>query len=692
MIAPRQLMFAAASLACWLAVAGAAGPTTRDDVGALLGALVDPAAGALTPEDTRARQVLHQLALQTSGAERVDFVKALAAELEKERPVGVKVYVLDQLKWAGTEDAVGAVGRCLQQRELLSHAAMALTAIGGDASRTALRDALSRVAGGDRHIVIQALGVLRDGQSATALRTLATDNDREVRLAAFFALANIGDEPAATLLFDAMKSAGAYECAKAADACLLLARRLAESGRKDAAVAVYRRLADQPEGAQSDHVRAAGVQGLVSLTGAGAMGELLKALASTRPALRAAARETACAMVGEAASKAWVAELGGKSLATEMVLAILGRRADPSTWPPVSQRLKDPSEAVRLAAIAAAPSVGGRDAVVMLVELLGKPSSAEAKAARQSLIDAQIADLDALLAQAVGAAADDARVALIEILAARRAVGQAQTVAAQTSAKSAPVRLAAITALGAVGDERHVPLAIQLLADAATEEEAKAAEQTLGSLCVGSVQQASDVERIGAALGSPAQKHRMALCRVLGRVGGPQAMSLVREILSKADGADRDALVRIVASWPDVSAMADLLRIAGQTSDVAHHVLAMRRYLGLAAGLSRRAPDQALKHFQDAAPVVRSTEGKKAFLGGVGDLQRPAAIKLLEPYAQDEEVKDEAAAASLRLARSVGRQSRPEMAALLRKIIEAGPKGDLKTQAQAALADIEKGK
>jgi hypothetical protein len=65
---------------------------------------------------------------------------------------------------------------------------------------------------------------------------------------------------------------------------------------------------------------------------------------------------------------------------------------------------------------------------------------------------------------------------------------------------------------------------------------------------------------------------------------------------------------------------------------------------------------------------------------------------LLEPYAQDEEVRDEAAAAALRLARSVGRQSRSEMAALLRKIIEAGPKGDLKTQAQAALADIQKGK
>ena len=138
---------------------------------------------------------------------------------------------------------------------------MALAAI-GDGAAEQFRNALGKSSGKMKLTVIQNLGVLGDTGSVKQLKAAISDEDREIRLAAGWALANIGDSGAADLLLDAADAKDTYERAKATKTCLLLAERLAAAGKKEQAVKIYKHLRDAREGSDESYVCEAANEGL----------------------------------------------------------------------------------------------------------------------------------------------------------------------------------------------------------------------------------------------------------------------------------------------------------------------------------------------------------------------------------------------------------------------------------------------
>ena len=72
----------------------------------------------------------------------------------------------------------------------------------------------------------------------------------------------------------------------------------------------------------------------------------------------------------------------------------------------------------------------------------------------------------------------------------------------------------------------------------------------------------------------------------------------------------QDAAVRVMAEWPDVEAAVDLLELAKNTQNEAHHVLAIRGYIRLATRQSRLPA--AIDMFKQALTVARRVDEKKA--------------------------------------------------------------------------------
>ncbi|MHC4207793.1 MAG: HEAT repeat domain-containing protein, partial [Planctomycetota bacterium] len=92
--------------------------------------------------------------------------------------------------------------------------------------------------------ILQNLGVVRDTKSVGALKKAASNKDEAIRVAAVWALANIGDADSANeLLRSADKSEG-WERTQATKACLLLAEKLGAAGKKSEAVRIYKHLRD----------------------------------------------------------------------------------------------------------------------------------------------------------------------------------------------------------------------------------------------------------------------------------------------------------------------------------------------------------------------------------------------------------------------------------------------------------------
>ncbi len=236
----------------------------RESLVALIGMLVDPAKG----EDFKARYALHCLAvhvckLNNNRTQRA-FARTLASQLGGDRPKAVQKYLIEQLQVAGGKEAVPTLGQMLLDDKLYEPAAMALTAI-GDGAAEQFRNALGKSGGKMKLTMIQNLGVLKDTGSVKQLRAALDDKDREIRLAAGWALANTGDSGSMDLLLRAAETKDAYERIKATKACLLLAESLAQAGRRESAVKIYKHLRDGREGSGETYVSEAANEALAKL-------------------------------------------------------------------------------------------------------------------------------------------------------------------------------------------------------------------------------------------------------------------------------------------------------------------------------------------------------------------------------------------------------------------------------------------
>ncbi len=233
----------------------------REKILGLIELLVPPGEG----DDTKAHYALHcvgnhVLKIKDEKARR-EFSETLAAQLGGQRPKPVQAYLCQELQWAGRREATAALGKLLTDAELCEPAALALVAI-RDGAAEQFRAALPQVKGKCRLNVIQGLGAVRDAQSVDGLKPALGDPDREVRLAAGWGLAQIGDASSVDVLLKAAEVEPGWERIQATKHCLVLAEKLLAAGQKAEATKLYSRLRDTRQQPSEAYVRQAAEKAL----------------------------------------------------------------------------------------------------------------------------------------------------------------------------------------------------------------------------------------------------------------------------------------------------------------------------------------------------------------------------------------------------------------------------------------------
>lgn len=676
--------------------AAAAGAAYKDLVALGPQGIMDLAALLVEPgpvDDSRARVAFHGLAIYVARpgaeAERMMFCETVRGLLAGPAPASIKGFFLRQLRLAGCPKAVPAVSALLLNEELCEYAAQTLVTIGGDEARAALRQALAKAQGKCRLTIIQNLGVLRDAQAAPELMKVTTDADREARLAALWALANIGDAAAADTILKATEAQGAYERAKTNDAALLLAQRLGEAQKAREAEQIYRALWKAAADPKDRHVRCAAIRGLAAVLGAGAMDDLVAAMKGDDPQVRAAAAEAALAMPGEDVTQKWIQHM--KTLPPEAraeALAMLGRRGGPAAEDAVLEATRDADASVRLAAIQAAATLSDEKAAAAIMALLASAVRPEQEAARAALGRMPGDKVTAAVAAAVASAAPAAKRELLGILAARGARAHLDVLLAAAKDADPGVRAAGMAALESLGDEKTLPALLRLLVKAAPEDR-QAAEKTVGAVCsrAGNKEAAADlVIRAMSGVGTPT---RAALIRVLGKIGGVKALAEVRASVKDTEVDVQDAAIRAMADWPDAAVAPDLLEIARTNPRPAHQVLALRGYVRLANVPSGRPVAEKLKMYQEAMAVARRPDEKKLVLGAMGDLKSPEALQRVLPFVADENLKEEASAAAVKIAKALNGNPKAAIQSAMEKVLAASKNAGTKKDAEGVLKKLK---
>ena len=113
---------------------------------------------------------------------------------------------------------------------------------------------------------MQGLSAVGDAQSAGALRQALGDDDREVRLAAGWGLARMGDAGSVDALLRAADVEPGWERIQATKHCLVLAEKLQATGRKSEAAKIYAQLRNTRNDPSEKYIRDAAEKALTALT------------------------------------------------------------------------------------------------------------------------------------------------------------------------------------------------------------------------------------------------------------------------------------------------------------------------------------------------------------------------------------------------------------------------------------------
>ncbi|MBU0641497.1 MAG: HEAT repeat domain-containing protein [Planctomycetes bacterium] len=619
------------------------------DIEMLCGMLVAPGTG----DDTKPRLALHALTFYVGGpgheAERGRFVRALGGFLEGDAPTPAKAFLVRQLQLVGDETAVPYLAKQLADEDLCLAVAQTLAVIGGDEAKKTLRDALPEAGGRSRVAIIDALGLLQDHAALPLLRRLADSDDAQTRLAVAWALANQGEEPARDA--DAGTPASLYSRSRQ-DALLFrsVERRGEDHDSEQAADWLRAQLVPTPARSLAAHLRCAALWTAAEIGGAAAIEAIVSGIADGDAEVRAAAMNIAVGLEGAGVTEALVAQLREAAVdARAGLLEVLERRGDASALPAAIEALQDQHQAVRLAAVSAAAALGQERALGALVAFLEKAERPERDAVKQALVGMRGAEICEKIAVLLPESAARVQAVLLNVLADRRATGQLDVIFAATTHADKAVRLAAVEAVGDMADETMVPKLLSLLNSPPSACDRDAIEQALSATC-NRAESGQRTAPLLAALEPAETAHYCSLLRVLGRVGGAEALRVVKQARGDSRNEVTDAAFRALYEWPDAAAAKDMLSIAGTTEELRHHVLVMRSFARLVGEDESLAVQERLALYQDGMAATRRADERKLLLARLGEVRDGRAVAVLEPYLTDGELAGEAAAALVNVA------------------------------------------
>jgi hypothetical protein len=213
--------------------------------------------------------VLHGLVIQAGrpgpGNHRRLLCAVIASQLaSKNHSKAVQGFLIREMRVLGGKEALNVLGKLLYDDDLCEDAAQALLSI-REGAAPPCRRALKTAKGRNRVTLLQALGVLQDTDSTSALKKALNDDDPDVRRTAAWALANLGEASAADALLQSANTATGWERDQATKACLLLAERLTANGKDADAVHLYARLRDTRNDPADRHVRDAAERALSAI-------------------------------------------------------------------------------------------------------------------------------------------------------------------------------------------------------------------------------------------------------------------------------------------------------------------------------------------------------------------------------------------------------------------------------------------
>jgi HEAT repeat protein len=612
--------------------------------------------------------------------------KQLDDFLKSDASYAAKDFVCRELSVVGTEASVPVLASMLTDEKVSDIARYALERIPGGAADEALRQGLTKAEGKVKVGIINTIGVRGDKKAVEALAKLTGDTNEMVAVAAVAALGRIDDKAATEAIAKAREKATGDVKTAVLDAYLRCADRLTAKGQKEAAGGIYRDLfaANEPM-----IVRVAAARGMIITAGEKTAGVVTEMLKSADKPIQTAAIATLKEVPETNVIKAAAEQLPNLDATQQsQLVTALSDCGDKAALPAILSATKNSNASVRVTALRAVANLGDVSCVDMLVATATASGGEEQKAAQESLYRVKGSDVDEAILKKIPEAEPKAKVELIRSCEQRNIKAAVPVLMKTAKDADAKVRIESIKALRALAGPKDLSVLIELQLAAAGNDRDEL-EKTVVAVAKKTPGGKGQGAAVLAAL--PSAKDLDAKCsllNVLGKIGDPAALPVLREALGDKEDKLKDAAVRAFSDWPTAAPAADLLKVAQTSENQVHKTLALRGYVRLAGLPSNRPAEETMKMYKDAMALAADVSEKKMVLSGLGGTDSYEAMEMASSYLGDKDLKDEAEAAIVKIAEERMKNS-PRVSAqtreMLQKVVDGTTNESLREQAQKFL-------
>jgi len=612
----------------------------------------------------------------------------LLALLQSNAEPAQKDQACRRLAVVGTKEAIPVLAAMLADEKLCDVARYGLQAIPDPAVDEALRGALGKLKGKPLLGVIFSLGNRRDQAAVEPLAKLLSDPDLETATVAARALGKIGGPAAGKALNQALGTAPEALRPVLGDACVTVADAYLVQEKREEAAAAFESI--RTSGLLPKRIVAAGFRGVVLARQAAGIPLLLDQLKSDDKDMRRMAFRLARETPGAEATRALAGELSKLPPDGQVqLLRALGDRGDSAALPAIIETSKKGETGARVAAIRAMGQLPDRSIVPALFEAATGPQPEVAKTAQTILAGLPNSkELDDAILSVAESGEPKARRVALDAVAERRIASAAPMLLKAISDADEQIRASALRALGETAAISDLDSLTGKLVQPKAPQEVTLAEAALAAVFKRQQDKQACAAKLLSCLPQAQGASKCAVLRLLGVVGGAEALQAVRTACKDANAEVQDAAIRALVAWPTADPAADVLEIARTSADEKYKILAFRGYAGMIA-LKDLPVEKKLAMCKEAMGLAKRPEEKKLALAGLAETPHPESLKMIEACMADAAVKAEAELALLKAAQGMAAANPAEARAALSKLMASSGNIKIKQQAQSALQQIK---
>jgi len=238
--------------------------------------------------------------------------------------------------------------------------------------------------------------------------------------------------------------------------------------------------------------------------------------------------------------------------------------------------------------------------------------------------------------------------------------------------------------VGELGQPSDLPQVLDLLRGFKESQDLNAAEQAVAALCIRDENPQSYTSKLTALLAQARPQQKGTLLRILGVIGGTDALDAVRAAVNDANGDVGAAAVRVLCGWKTPDAAPDLLALAKTSPNSYQETAALRGYIGVIRDESLPT-DKKLAMCKEAAALIRRNEEKKLLLGALATVPALEALSMAMEHLDDPATKNEACFAAVAISDKIVQQKPAQVSEALQKVMRATDNRDVRRRARTIL-------